>query len=183
MDQIRSKQHVLEEIGKVQKQIASKKFNKGLHIAMFFFTVCMMLFFLVFFISDLVNILRVYFKKRKNIKIKENVYKLDDDNAYVKSGIEYENELDTIEDQIVKRNNNLENRLKEMVEWKRSNKIPNVSLENKIDMTVIEDKHDNYQYNKKNNGDSFWKMIFMPPKYYELVNNKAKPYFRWMHNQ
>lgn len=182
-DHFRSKQDIMEEISKVQKEIAGKKFNKSVQIAIFFFTLCIMLFFLTFFIADLFHIIRVYFRKQNNIKAKETFYKVDDNNEYDRSGIEYENELDTIEDQIVKRNSNLENRLKEMVEWKRSKKIPNVNIESNINMTVMEGKYDDYKYNKNKNGDSFWKMIFMPPKYYDLVNNHAKPYFRWMHNE
>ena len=177
-----SKQAILHKISELQKEIANKKVNKGIQIGIFFLTTCIMLFFLTFFILDLVNILRIYLRKQNNIKVKEDFYKVDDNNRFDISGIEYENEMDMIEDQISKRNINLENRLKEMIEWKRSNKIPSGNIENRIDMTVVEEKHDNYKYNNKSNGDSFWKMLFMPPKYYDLVNNKAKPFFRWMHN-
>lgn len=179
----KSRQGTLNKIGEVQKTIAGKKFNKGIHIGIFFFTVLIMLFFLTFFVMDLISVLKMYYAKQRSIKAKETFSKVEDNNDYGVSGIEYENEMDTIEDQIVKRNSNLENRLKEMVEWKRSNKIPNVKIENRIDMTVVEQKFDNYEYNTKKNGDSFWKMIFMPPKYYELINNKAKPYYRFTNNE
>jgi hypothetical protein len=172
------RQQVLKQIGNVQKEISEKSFNKSVQIGLFLFVVCIMLFFLAFFVMDMLHVLKVYFQKRRNIESKEKIYMVDDNNDYNTSGIEYENELDVIEDQIVKRNTNLEHRVREMVEWKKSNKIPNVKIESKIDMSVLESKFDNYDYVKNNNGDSFWKMIFMPPKYYDLVNNKARPYYR-----
>ena len=175
-----SKGEILEKIQKVQKQLSEKQFSKSLQIGIFFLVVCIMLFFLVFFISDFLNIIGIYFQKVKNIKAKEKMFVQSDDNDYDKSGIQYENEIDHIEDQIVKRNLNLENRLKEMVEWKKSNKIPNVKIESKIDMTVMEDKFDNYKYDKQKNGESFWKLLIMPPKYYQYINNKAKPFYRFM---
>lgn len=174
---INSKHDILLKINKVQLELSEKEFNKSVQIGIFFFTTCVMLFFLTFFIMDFVNVLKIYFNKKRNVE-GTTKYKVDDDNEYNKTGIEYENELDQIEEQIFKRNINLENRLKEMVEWKRSENIPNVNIENKIDMTVLEDKFDNYEYNDKKDGVSFWKMMLMPPKYYKLVNNKAKPFYR-----
>ena len=178
-----NKRDIMIEIDKVQKEISSKSFNKNIQIGIFFFVICIMIFFLTFFINDLIQILKVYFRKRNNIKAKDKHYKKNDENDYDISGIQYENELDVIEDQIIKRNTNLENRMREMVDWKKSNKIPNVQIHNKIDMTVLESKFDNYTYDKKSNGDSFWKMILMPPKYYQLVNNKAKPFYRLRDDQ
>lgn len=175
-----SKKDIMADIEKVQKNIADKEFSKTIQIGLFFLIICLMIFFLVFFVMDLINILMLYFQKVKNLDAKEKMQFVDDDNDFDTSGIQYENELDRIEDQIVKRNSNLENRVKEMVEWKKSNKIPNVKIENKIDMTVFENKFDNYNYDKKKNGDSFWKMILMPPNYYKLVNNKAKPFFKFI---
>ena len=173
-----SKKQIMEQIEEVQKSLANKKFSKTIQIGIFFLILCLIIFFLVFFIMDLLNILMLYFKKVQNITSKEKLYFVDDNNDFNTSGIQYENEIDHIEDQIVKRNTNLQNRLSEMINWKKSNKIPNAESETKIDMTVLEKKFDNYTYDKNKNGDSFWKMILMPPNYYKLVNNKAKPFFR-----
>ena len=177
-----SKKELMKEIEKVQKSLADKKIDKTIQIGLFFLIICLMLFFLVFFIMDLINILVLYFKKRKNLSSKEKMYFVDDDNDFDISGIQYENELDKIEDQIVKRNANLESRLGEMLKWKKSNKIPDARIDSKIDMTVLEQKFDDYTYDKSKNGDSFWKMILMPPQYYKFINNQAKPFYRFIAN-
>ena len=178
-----SKKEIIKEIEKVQKKLAGKKSSKTIQIGLFFVILCLMLFFLVFFIMDLINILILYFKRRQNISSKEKMYFVDDDNDFDKSGIQYENELDSIEDQIVKRNANLESRLGEMLKWKKSNKIPNAKIDSKIDMTVLEQKFDDYTYDKDKKGDSFWKMILMPPQYYKFINNQAKPFYRFIANE
>jgi hypothetical protein len=177
-----SKKEIIKEIEKVQKKLAGKKSSKTIQIGLFFVILCLMLFFLVFFIMDLINILILYFKRRQNISSKEKMYFVDDDNDFDTSGIQYENELDSIEDQIVKRNANLERRLGEMLKWKKSNKIPDAKIHSKIDMTVLEQKFDDYTYDKGKNGDSFWKMILMPPQYYKFINNQAKPFYRFIAN-
>ena len=106
-----SKKEIMKQIEEVQKSLADKKVDKTIQIGLFFLIICLMLFFLVFFIMDLINILILYFKRIKNISSKEKMYFVDDDNDFDKTGIQYENELDKIEDQIVKRNSNLESRL------------------------------------------------------------------------
>ena len=66
------------------------------------------------------------------------------------------------------------------MDWKHHNDIPNHDkVEGQIDLTVLEPEYDNYVYDKKNNGMSFWKMLFMPPKYHKLVDNKAIPYIKF----
>ena len=177
-----SKKEIMKQIEEVQKSLADKKVYKTIQIGLFFLIICLMLFFLVFFIMDLINILILYFKRIKNISSKEKMYFVDDDNDFDKTGIQYENELDKIEDQIVKRNSNLESRLSEMLKWKKSNKIPDAKIDSKIDMTVLEQKFDDYTYDKGKNGDSFWKMILMPPQYYKFINNQAKPFYRFISN-
>ena len=65
-----------------------------------------------------------------------------------------------------------------LIEWKDRNNIPNAhNIESQIDLRVLENAHDNYQYNPKNDGMSFWKMLFMPPKYHKLIDSRATPFF------
>lgn len=168
---------IIKEIGSLQKEISKKSANKYFQVMIFIAIIFVALGFMILVVNDLVISVTTFYDKKKLLKLKAVKSLTTDDMIYDTSVLEYVNEVDKAEDEVVKKNNNLKHELRRLVEWKKTNKIPNVKIEGKIDTNTFESRHDDYEYDKKKKGDSFWKMIFMPPKYYQFVNKKGEDYY------
>jgi len=156
-----------------------KQHNEYLQIGYFFFIICAMSFIISALCSDLMTTMYVYFSKLKSVNTTNKNTLTSDDNQYETVRSHVENQLDTIEETIMTQHTKQKDFMKDVLDWKEKHNIPNQKLESKIDLNVLEDRHDNYTYKKVNNGESFWKLILMPPKYHELVQHNAKPFYKF----
>ena len=102
-----------------------------------------------------------------------------DDNEYLESTFTNRSDISKLEENIMLQGVKQQTNLQPLIDLKKSNDIPNAEhIHSQIGLNVLDERFDNSTYNKKD-GDSFWKMLFMPPKYYELVNNQAQPYYKF----
>ena len=71
--------------------------------------------------------------------------------------------------------------MKNTIKWKKNNAIPEAEkVESQVDLRILEPAYDNYEYSSKNNGMSFWKMLFMPPNYHKLIDSRGSPYHQFV---
>ena len=172
-----------DKISNVTQQIMQKQQTAYIQIGYFFLIICAMSFIISSIFTELVNVIYIYFEKSKLIRGIEKSIRAYDDNYYDEPITANDNELDTIEETIMIQHEKQKKLLKDNLEWKKEHNIPNRKIESKIDLTILEDKYDDYKYHKSKNGMPFWKMLIMPPKYHELVQHNAKPYYRFIDDQ
>lgn len=173
------------KIIKVHKEIMKKQQNVYLQVGYFFLIICAMSFIISSIFTDMMSTLYVYFEKRKVMRSSEKTKSIrtGDDNHFEETVLSQDNQLDAIEENIMIQHTKQKKRMEETQAWKRAHNIPNQKLESQIDLSILEEKHDNYTYHNKDNGMSFWKMLLMPPKYHELVQHSAKPYYKFVKDE
>ncbi len=168
-----------EKISKITTKIIEKKSDIRIDVIYFFITVVILGIFTIIVFSDLFNVFKRYYDKKQAIKA-NNLQITDDDYEYHQPFFEKQNELEKIEEQIYNKHRSQQNNLKYFIDWKKSNNIKDPSkIESQIDLNSLDKQFDDYKYNNKQTGESFWKLLFMPPKYHELINNAAIPYFKF----
>ena len=168
---------LMRKISAIEKKIMDKRTNIQVDIIYFFVTIVILVIFLLIVFTDLFNVFKVYIDKKKQIN-SNNI--TDDDNDYHQNFFNNQNELEKIEEHIYNKHRSQQDNLKYLVNWKKSNNLKNPSkIESQIDINSLDKEFDNYLYNDKVQGESFWKLLFMPPKYHKLINNEAIPYFQF----
>ena len=172
----------LDELDKEIDRLQLKIKNKDVDIRMDIVYFCIIFIGLSIFISvifyDLLSTFKIYFDKNKLINSKK-VIKNDDDYDYEDSVYNNINTIEQVKKQVVTKKRAQKRNLQPYIDWKKSNNIKNYDkIESLITLNSLDKKFDNYEYNEKKNGESFWKLLFMPPKYHELINNEAVPYFK-----
>jgi hypothetical protein len=162
-----------EEIYEIQKKIMSKRVAIQIQIGAFFFTVVVLMFFILIIMRNVIDNLSTYFKKSKLVNRKTKLTK-GDENTYHDTILGNENELNTIEREIMKQHASQKEKLKLLTTMKKENDISNHDdIHAQIDLSVLEPVHDDYKYDKNKNGMGFWKMLLMPAKYDQLVKSGA----------
>jgi hypothetical protein len=181
---------LIREIQELQGSLNKRKGHLITQLVLFLGTTMIVLFFGSIIVYDLVVTFQIYFMKLyKNNKKKHNPF--DDDNEFVEFQYnENEYEMDTIEKSVMAQSAIHRDKMKDIVEWKSQinntiaggesgNATTNLSkIENQVTLDVIEGSNDDYEYDSTRNGDSFWKMLIMPPQYNEYITSKAKPYHK-----
>jgi hypothetical protein len=171
--------NIQEKIFTLQKSIGNKKSNIQFQILAFFVTIVILMIIIGITSINLVESIGIYFKKVNRSNAKDRLLGPRDDNEYPESNFDNSNELNKIEERIMIQHDSQKKNMKPLIDWKETNDIPNHdTIESQIDFTVLEQKYDNYEYKTQNDGLSFWQMLFLPPKYHKLIDNRANPYYK-----
>jgi hypothetical protein len=174
---------IQSKISNLHAIIMKKQHNAYLQVGYFFLIICAMSLIISSICTDISKTLFVYFSKLNLVDSAYNSITTSDNNDYDTTSILNDNQLNKIEESIMIQHAKQKNFYKDNIEWKKKHNIPNQKIEGQIDLGILEEKNDNYNYNKSNNGDSFWKMLLMPPKYHDLVQHNAKPYYKFMKDE
>lgn len=173
---------IQDQIYELQKKIASKTTKLYMQVVAFFVTVSILMIIIIITTTDVLSVIKKYFEKSKNISDKEKIYLPKDDNKYEETTFSKNNELNTAEQSIFKQLNSQTESLKNSINWKKSNAVPNAdNVEAQVDLRVLEPAYDDYTYSAKKDGMNFWKMLFMPPNYHKLIDSKGSPYYKFTH--
>lgn len=171
-----------QKISNITTKIMKKRTNIRVDIIYFFLTVVVLIIFLLIVFIDLFNIFKVYTDKIKQIKV-NNIKLVNDDNNYHQPYFNNQNELEKIEEHIYNKHRIQQDNMKHLIDWKKSINLKNPSkIESQIDLNSLDKTFDDNSYNKHNSGESFFKLLFMPPKYHEVINNQAIPYFKFQNS-
>ena len=130
--------------------------------------------------TDVLNVIKKYFDKSKNISDKEKVYLPKDDNKYDETTFAMNNELNSAEQTIFNQLRAQQSAMKNNIDWKKKNAVLDADkVEAQVDLRVLEPAYDDYTYSPQKKGMNFWKMLFMPPNYHKLIDSKGSPYYRF----
>lgn len=174
---------IQDEIYEIQQRIASKTTKLYMQVIAFFVTVLILMTIIIITTTDVLNVIKKYFDKSKNISDKEKVYLPKDDNKYEETTFSRTNELNSAEQTIFNQLRAQQSAMKNNIEWKKKNAVPDADkVEAQVDLRVLEPAYDDYTYSPQKKGMSFWKMLFMPPNYHKLIDSKGSPYYRF-HNE
>ena len=172
---------VESKIFALQKKLQKKSVDLRIDVVYFIVTAVVLLIFISIIFMDTFHNLKLYFNKRNLVSRKTSALKTDD-NEYPETYFTQRNDLNRMEEQIMVKGVKQKEKMQPLIDLKVSNDIPDAkNIHSQISINVLDPTFDENSYNK-NDGDSFWKMLFMPPKYYELVNNRADPYFKLQNN-
>jgi hypothetical protein len=165
------------KIMEMQKKLKNKVVDIRIDVVYFIVTAIVFIIFISIILMDTFQNIKIYYNRRRLVE--KDIRSLQsDDNDYPEEVFKNQNDIYRIEEQIMSKASKQRDVLKPMLDLKVSNKIPQADImHGQIDLNVLDPRFDDNSYNNKN-GDSFWKMLFMPPKYYELINNRSIPYFK-----
>ena len=171
-----------EKISNITTKIMKKRTDIRVDIIYFFLTVVVLIIFVLIVFIDLFNVFKVYIDKQKQIQANNNKL-VNDDNDYQQPAFNNQNELEKIEERIYNKHRVQQDNMKHLIDWKKSIDLKNPSkIESQIDLNSLDKTFDDYSYNKQKSGESFFKLLFMPPKYHEVINNEAIPYFKFQNS-
>lgn len=172
--------NIQEEIYEIQQRIASKTTKLYMQVIAFFVTVSILMIIIIITTTDVLNVIKKYFDKSKNISDKEKVYLPKDDNKYEETSFSRNNELNSSEQTIFNQLRAQQSAMKNNIDWKKKNAVPDADkVEAQVDLRVLEPAYDDYTYSPQKQGMNFWKMLFMPPNYHKLIDSKGSPYYRF----
>ena len=171
---------IQDEIYEIQQRIASKTTKLYMQVIAFFVTVSILMIIIIITTTDVLNVIKKYFDKSKNISDKEKVYLPKDDNKYEETSFSRNNELNSAEQTIFNQLRAQQSAMKNNIDWKKKNAVPDADkVEAQVDLRVLEPAYDDYTYSPQKKGMNFWKMLFMPPNYHKLIDSKGSPYYRF----
>lgn len=171
---------IQNDIYKIQQRIASKTTKLYMQVIAFFVTVSILMIIIIITTTDVLNVIKKYFDKSKNISDKEKVYLPKDDNKYEETSFSRNNELNSSEQTIFNQLRAQQSAMKNNIDWKKKNAVPDADkVEAQVDLRVLEPAYDDYTYSPQKQGMNFWKMLFMPPNYHKLIDSKGSPYYRF----
>lgn len=168
-----------KSIMKVQQKLVKHKFDLNLNLVLFAIISFVLIVFLIIVINDLFKTLMLYFKKKKLLSTKSS---LKDNYQNVDNPLIIEkNELDEIEDNIMIQRRNQQAHFDDINRRKQRIDLPvKDTVEGGIDLRVLDDKFDDYTYDKSKDGFSFWKLLILPPDFTQHVKkNDKKPYIQF----
>jgi hypothetical protein len=172
--------NIQEEIYEIQQRIASKTTKLYMQVIAFFVTVSILMIIIIITTTDVLNVIKKYFDKSKNISDKEKVYLPKDDNKYEETSFSRDNELNSAEQTIFNQLRAQQSAMRNNIDWKKKNAVPDADkVEAQVDLRVLEPAYDDYIYSPQKKGMNFWKMLFMPPNYHKLIDSKGSPYYRF----
>ena len=172
---------VESKIFALQEKLRKKSVDLRIDVVYFIVTAVVLLIFISIIFMDTFHNLKMYFNRRNLVSRKTSALQTDD-NEYPETYFTQRNDLNKMEEQIMVKGVKQKEKMQPLIDLKVSNDIPDAkNIHSQISINVLDPRFDENSYNK-NDGDSFWKMLFMPPKYYELVNNRADPYFKLQNN-
>ena len=161
----------------IKEKLKHKVVDIKIDVIYFIVTSVVFMIFISIIFMDMFNNIKLYFNRNKLVNRKTTTLQTDD-NTYPDEVFVQRNDLNKLEERIMTHGGRQKEKLQPLIDLKVANNIPNANnIVSQISINVLDPKLDDNTYTK-NNGDSFWKMLFMPPKYYELVNNRAEPYFK-----
>ena len=165
----------------LQEKLQKKSVDLRIDVVYFIVTAVVLLIFISIIFMDTFHNLKMYFNRRDLVSRKTSALQTDD-NEYPETYFTQRNDINKMEEQIMMKGAKQKEKMQPLIDLKVSNDIPDAkNIHSQISLNVLDPRFDENSYNK-NDGDSFWKMLFMPPKYYELVNNRAEPYFKLQNN-
>ena len=171
---------IQNEIYEIQQRIASKTTKLYMQVIAFFVTVSILMIIIIITTTDVLNVIKKYFDKSKNISDKEKVYLPKDDNKYDETTFAMNNELNSAEQTIFNQLRAQQSAMKNNIDWKKKNAVLDADkVEAQVDLRVLEPAYDDYTYSPQKKGMNFWKMLFMPPNYHKLIDSKGSPYYRF----
>lgn len=180
-------QELIKEIQELQTSLSKRKGHVITQLVLFVATTMLVLFFVSILVYDLVSTFKIYFTRlyssNKKVEDPQNDNNEFEDTQYDDN----EYEMDRIEHSIMAQSASQTNQMKDMINWKRDitkqlskdNTMKPPVIENQVTLGVIEGTQDNYDYDNKKNGSSFWKMLIMPPQYNDYITNKATPFHKF----
>lgn len=172
--------NIQDEIYEIQQRIASKTTKLYMQVIAFFVTVSILMIIIIITTTDVLNVIKKYFDKSKNISDKEKVYLPKDDNKYEETSFSRNNELNSAEQTIFNQLRAQQSAMRNNIDWKKKNAVPDADkVEAQVDLRVLEPAYDDYTYSPQKKGMNFWKMLFMPPNYHKLIDSKGSPYYRF----
>ena len=172
--------NIQDEIYEIQQRIASKTTKLYMQVIAFFVTVSILMIIIIITTTDVLNVIKKYFDKSKNISDKEKVYLPKDDNKYEETSFSRNNELNSAEQTIFNQLRAQQSAMRNNIDWKKKNAVPDADkVEAQVDLRVLEPAYDDYTYSPQKQGMNFWKMLFMPPNYHKLIDSKGSPYYRF----
>lgn len=172
--------NIQDEIYEIQQRIASKTTKLYMQVIAFFVTVSILMIIIIITTTDVLNVIKKYFDKSKNISDKEKVYLPKDDNKYEETSFSKNNELNSAEQTIFNQLRAQQSAMRNNIDWKKKNAVPDADkVEAQVDLRVLEPVYDDYTYSPQKKGMNFWKMLFMPPNYHKLIDSKGSPYYRF----
>jgi hypothetical protein len=172
---------IQERIYKIQQEISNKTTKLYMQVIAFFITVTILIIIVLITTTDIITVIKKYFERSKNISDKDKIYLPNDENKYEESSFTKVNEIYTAEQSIMRQHASQKDSMKNTIKWKKNNAIPDPEkVESQVDLRILEPAYDNYEYQSKNNGISFWKMLFMPPNYHKLIDSRGSPYHQFV---
>jgi hypothetical protein len=172
--------NIQDEIYEIQQRIASKTTKLYMQVIAFFVTVSILMIIIIITTTDVLNVIKKYFDKSKNISDKEKVYLPKDDNKYEESSFSRNNELNSAEQTIFNQLRAQQSAMRNTIDWKKKNAVTDADkVDAQVDLRVLEPAYDDYTYSPQKQGMNFWKMLFMPPNYHKLIDSKGSPYYRF----
>ena len=161
----------------LQEKLKNKVVDLKIDVIYFIVTCVVFMIFITIISMDTFHNVKLYFNRKTIIDRKITTLQ-PDDNTYPDEVFVQRNDLNKLEERIMTHGGRQKEKLQPLIDLKVSNNIPNANnIDSQISINVLDPNFDDNAYTQ-NDGDSFWKMLFMPPKYYELVNNRADPYFK-----
>jgi hypothetical protein len=177
-----SREDLYNKIRIIKDNILKKKADYMIDLVYFILCFLILFAFITIISFDLYATIRLYMKRKDNIQKSSNSALNEDDNEYPEVYSNIGNELNKLEESLMENNIKQNEKLKRYKEWREKHNIKNANvIDAQVDMNVIDSRYDDYNYNK-DSGDNFFKMLLMPPKYHELVNNSGRPYIKFREN-
>lgn len=135
---------------------------------------------LIIVINDTFKTITLYFKRKATVS--KNFNNTDDYSNYDNPLVLEKNELEEIESNLIIQRSNQQKHLDNIKEFKQKLDLPNTErAEANVDLRVLNDQFDDYEYDSTKDGFSFWQMLVMPPDFIQYVKktkNAKTPYLQ-----
>jgi DNA-binding transcriptional MerR regulator len=181
---------IMDRINKVKQKLIAKTAtiqevanSSYVDIIYYIFTVSIMCFFLYVVLSDIYKTIKLHNKQNSDSKgtdyqkNKRNL--MSDDNDFTIEGEVFKNNNELVQSNLSKHNDELEENLKELSDFKNRNKL-DPKVYTSITSKNISAEYDNYEYKTQKQSSSFWDLLFKKPKYPSITNESSGSFFAFI---